>query len=88
MARNKELVEVFLLRGVASLSVCLFHLVLGNADLFSPTNSLEKICSYGYLGVEVFFMVSGYVICYSLPEKFSYRNAKTFFLKLLIHMIE
>ncbi|RYY70631.1 MAG: acyltransferase [Chitinophagaceae bacterium] len=80
---KKELNEVFLLRGVASLMVCLFHLTLGNEALFPPTHPLEQIFSYGYLGVEVFFILSGYVICYSLPAGFNYSDLRSFFLKRL-----
>ncbi|RYZ22991.1 MAG: acyltransferase, partial [Chitinophagaceae bacterium] len=79
--RKKELEEVFLLRGVASLMVCLFHLILGNEGLFPSSNLLEQIFSYGYLGVEVFFILSGYVICYSLPLDFGLADLRAFFLK-------
>ncbi|RYZ25832.1 MAG: acyltransferase [Chitinophagaceae bacterium] len=80
---KKELNEVLLLRGVASLMVCLFHLILGNEALFPSTHPLERIFSYGYLGVEVFFILSGYVICYSLPAGFNYSYLRSFFLKRL-----
>lgn len=80
---KKELNEVYLLRGLASLMVCLFHLILGNEDFLPSTNFLEKAFSFGYLGVEVFFILSGYVICYSLPKGFGYADLKTFFLKRL-----
>ncbi len=78
---KKQLNEVYLLRGLASLMVCLYHLVVGNTDLFSSSNGLKKIFSFGYLGVETFFILSGYVICFSLPQDFSYRDVKTFFVK-------
>lgn len=80
---KKELNEVYLLRGIASLIVCLFHLILGNGDLLPPSNWLEQTFSFGYLGVEIFFILSGYVICYSLPKGFSYGDLRTFFLKRL-----
>jgi peptidoglycan/LPS O-acetylase OafA/YrhL len=83
IAKKKELNEVYLLRGVASLMVCFYHLVLGNDLLFPSDYLVEKTCSYGYLGVEIFFILSGYVICYSLPENFSSRHLGTFFLKRL-----
>lgn len=80
-ATKKELPEVHLVRGAASLMVCLFHLILGNAELFPSTNYLERTFSFGYLGVEVFFILSGYVICYSLPSNFGYPQLKTFLIK-------
>jgi peptidoglycan/LPS O-acetylase OafA/YrhL len=78
-----ELNEVFLLRGLASIMVCLFHLTLGNSDLLPSSDLLERSFSYGYLGVEIFFILSGYVICYSLPKAFNYSDLGTFFLKRL-----
>lgn len=52
------------LRGVASLAVCLFHLV--NRDGFLPEGVFTVGCSYGYLGVVVFFVISGFVVPWSL----------------------
>lgn len=85
MAR-KELNEVHLLRGLASLMVCLFHLILGNANLFPSSNLLERTFSFGYLGVEIFFILSGYVICYSFPEGFGFRHLGTFFSKRIVRI--
>lgn len=86
MERKRELNEVHLLRGVAALMVCLFHLVLGNVSLFSATNIIERVCTFGYLGVEIFFILSGYVICYSLPANFSRQHYRTFFLKRIVRI--
>lgn len=83
---KKDLPEVHFLRGLASLMVCLFHIILGNEVLFPSTNLLEQVFSVGYLGVEIFFILSGYVICYSLPENFGYQHLKTFLLKRVVRI--
>ncbi len=55
-----------LLRGIACLSVLLFHyLSRGPRGGYMPGAlwpMAESVARYGYLGVHLFFMVSGYVI--------------------------
>src|SRR5688500_10025543 len=56
------------LRGVASLAVCWFHLT--TFTYASPDggfySALRLTGAYGWLGVEAFFVISGFVIPYSL----------------------
>ena len=61
--------EIDLLRFVAALSVVIFHYSFrgaaagGRSDISYPM--LVPIFKYGYLGVELFFMISGFVILMS-----------------------
>ncbi len=67
---RQENVEV--LRAIAAVSVMWFHLVNLNPS-FLPGDSLLKASgAYGYLGVQMFFVISGFVIPYSLSLR-SYR---------------
>lgn len=52
-----------LLRGIAAISVALFHFT-GN---LAPS-LFKSLCSYGWLGVEMFFVISGFIIPYSLAR--------------------
>ncbi|MFM2207108.1 MAG: hypothetical protein RL213_1083 [Bacteroidota bacterium] len=64
------------LRGAAALMVCVFHIkkyVWGTAF----PDFLTRIFDYGYLGVYVFFVVSGFVIPYSL-DRAGYRTGMFF----------
>jgi len=45
------------LRGLAALGVCLYHFGRG-----LPDGILKQVCSHGNLGVDVFFVISGFVI--------------------------
>lgn len=63
---HKRYDEIDLLRGIACLMVVLFHYVFrGPAVGWSPSTGwpwLEDIARYGYLGVHLFFIISGFVI--------------------------
>ena len=52
------------LRGIASLAVCWFHLTTGNG-LFKGS-VLGQSGAYGWLGVEAFFVISGFIIPYTM----------------------
>jgi peptidoglycan/LPS O-acetylase OafA/YrhL len=56
------------LRAIAALSVCFYH--FSGAALPKLTNPYMKpIFSYGWLGVDIFFVISGFIIPYSLFGK-------------------
>ena len=50
------------LRGIASLSVCWFHLT----NTYPEASPVRLSGQYGWLGVEVFFVISGFIIPFSL----------------------
>jgi peptidoglycan/LPS O-acetylase OafA/YrhL len=56
------------LRGIASLMVCVFHVKKYIWWTFNP-NWITKAFEQGYLGVYIFFIVSGFVIPYSMYVK-------------------
>jgi peptidoglycan/LPS O-acetylase OafA/YrhL len=59
------------LRGIAALGVCWYHFTYGN-DAFLPDGALKSSGTFGWLGVEIFFVISGFIIPYSL-HRGSYR---------------
>ncbi len=65
MASEGHIETIDGLRALAALSVCLYH-VSGffKADLF--LRSLTTPASYGSIGVQIFFVISGFVIPYAL----------------------
>jgi peptidoglycan/LPS O-acetylase OafA/YrhL len=71
---NERLTTLDALRGIASLAVCWFHLTNGNTH-FLPEGWLKASGRYGWVGVEVFFVISGFVIPYALYRS-KYRLTK------------
>lgn len=80
-----RLKSIDLLRGLASLTVAFCH--LSSANLTGVSKSIDAIGYYGYLGVDVFFVISGFVLPYSLYQKeYTIRNFPRFLLKRLIRL--
>lgn len=79
---NKErLTTIDTLRGLASLAVCIYHLTNGNSA-FLPNSSVKTVGSYGWLGVEIFFVISGFIIPYALfLGKYNLKQYGTFIVK-------
>jgi peptidoglycan/LPS O-acetylase OafA/YrhL len=74
--KRARLVELDLLRLVAAVSVVLFHYQpkLSSDFAFAGTPWIATLSRYGYLGVDLFFLLSGYVIVMSA----SGRTARSF----------
>ena len=57
------------LRGLAALAVCLFHFTSGSTNLpnqLTASDPLRTLGTFGKYGVEAFFVISGFIIPYSL----------------------
>jgi len=69
--KPERLLTIDALRGIAALAVALFHLHLPTfAVLDNPgLNILSGIFRYGYLGVAIFFVISGFVIASTIKTQ-------------------
>lgn len=63
-ATNHRLDHIDALRGLAALAVCWFHMTRGGKLL--PEGWVASLSAYGFLGVEVFFVISGFVIPWAM----------------------
>lgn len=64
------------LRALAALSVCLFHFARNE---FLGISEVSKILRRGHLGVDVFFVISGFIIPLSLSRSgYGFINARAF----------
>ncbi|MEQ8688286.1 MAG: acyltransferase [Imperialibacter sp.] len=57
------------LRGIAALCVVLFHFTNGNSSYLQDDNPVKIIGGFGHLGVQVFFVISGFIIPYAMHLK-------------------
>ncbi|MEH2245323.1 acyltransferase family protein [Nostoc sp.] len=68
MNTKKRLLEIDVLRGVAAISVVLFHYTTRYSQKFGHSNDVLIYFPQGYYGVELFFIISGFVIFMSLEK--------------------
>jgi peptidoglycan/LPS O-acetylase OafA/YrhL len=79
--QKNHLYSLDMLRGLVALLVCLYHLTDG---FFPVEHWLKIIFSRGYLGVEIFFVISGFVIPYTMYKtNYTLRDAGSFILRRL-----
>ena len=69
------------LRGVAALLVVAFHLFEGHA-----ASRFVQIINHGYLAVDFFFVLSGFVIGYAYDERWRHMSTADFFKRRLIRL--
>lgn len=78
--------SVVSLRGIACLLVCFYHFCWGAAH--HPHEGITRfIGQKGWIGVQIFFVISGFVIPYTLHvHKYRLRNLPRFFAKRAIRL--
>ena len=69
------------LRGVAALMVVIFHIFEAHA-----TSHLDQIVNHGYLAVDFFFLLSGFVIGYAYDDRWQVMSKKDFFKRRLVRL--
>lgn len=70
------------LRGVAAVIVVVFHLL----ETFSGGDNLKQIVNHGYLAVDFFFVLSGFVIGYAYDDRWGKLTLKDFFKRRFIRL--
>lgn len=85
LTQPKHLPVLEILRAVAALSVCLFHFTNTSHPNFLPSqNIVREVGSFGKFGVEVFFVISGFLIPYSLYlRSYTLQNFTNFIIRRL-----
>ncbi|MDO7846205.1 acyltransferase [Hymenobacter sp. M29] len=69
------------LRGVAALMVVAFHLCEAHA-----TSHLDQVINHGYLAVDFFFLLSGFVIGYAYDDRWGRLTVGGFFTRRLVRL--
>jgi peptidoglycan/LPS O-acetylase OafA/YrhL len=70
------------LRGVAALTVVLFHIL----EVYSNGDHTEQLINHGYLAVDFFFLLSGYVISYAYDDRWHKMSLADFFKRRIIRL--
>ncbi len=70
------------LRGVAAVLVVMFHLL----ETFTGGNNMVQIINHGYLAVDFFFVLSGFVIGYAYDDRWGKMSLGGFFKRRLIRL--
>ncbi|MEP7165506.1 MAG: acyltransferase [Ferruginibacter sp.] len=87
MKERKYLSSVHLLRGLAALAVCFYHFTNGNTTYLPVDDHIKQVGHYGNYGVQVFFIISGLVIPFSMHMgNYKLSDFKKFLLKRVIRI--
>lgn len=70
------------LRGVASLIVVVFHLF----EAYSGGDAKRQIINHGYLAVDFFFLLSGFVIAYAYDDRWAGMGQWDFYKRRLVRL--
>lgn len=70
------------LRGVAALIVVAFHLL----EPYASGDPTQQIINHGYLAVDFFFVLSGFVIGYAYDDRWDRMSLKDFFKRRLVRL--
>jgi len=70
------------LRGVAALMVVAFHVL----ETFNGGNRLVQIINHGYLAVDFFFLLSGFVVAYAYDDRWGKMTQWDFYKRRLIRL--
>ncbi len=70
------------LRGVAAILVVTFHIF----ETFSGGNRFKQIINHGYLAVDFFFLLSGFVVAYAYDDRWGKMTQWEFYKRRLIRL--
>src|SRR3954465_13086455 len=70
------------LRGVAALTVVIFH----TFEAYADENRFKQILNHGYLAVDFFFLLSGFVIAYAYDDRWGKMTQWDFYKRRLIRL--
>src|SRR3954452_5527687 len=70
------------LRGVAALTVVIFH----TFEAYADENRFKQILNHGYLAVDFFFLLSGFVVAYAYDDRWGKMTQWDFYKRRLIRL--
>ena len=85
---NKKIYSIQILRGIAAILVVYAHSI-DMAEWLQKESwqgSFKYLQNFGAIGVDLFFVISGFVMVYVTQNVFGYKEAKKFFVKRIIRI--
>jgi len=83
LLRSKQRYEILDgLRGVAAILVIIFHFF----ELYSFGNPSEQIINHGYLAVDFFYVLSGFILGYAYDDRWNRMSLWDFYKRRLIRL--
>lgn len=79
---KKHFLVLDALRGVAAIVVVLFHVL----EVYSGGDHVKQFINHGYLAVDFFFMLSGYVMAHAYDDRWDKMTIRDFFKRRLIRL--
>lgn len=79
---KKHYVILDALRGVAAILVVMFHIL----ETFTNGDHSKQIINHGYMAVDFFFLLSGFVIGYAYDDRWGKMSLGSFFKRRLIRL--
>ncbi|OPC00150.1 acyltransferase [Elizabethkingia meningoseptica] len=70
------------LRGIAAIMVVMLHIL----EIFSGGDHTKMMVNHGYLAVDFFFLLSGFVIAHAYDDRWNKMTVKQFFTRRLIRL--
>ncbi len=70
------------LRGVAAIMVVIFHLF----ETYANNNRFTQQINHGYLAVDFFFLLSGFVVAYAYDDRWEQMSVWSFFKRRLVRL--
>lgn len=85
--RVETIISIQILRGIAAMAVAVFH-IAGELDRFGFTSGFANVFSIGAAGVDLFFIISGFVMVYASEPLFgSAGGASSFLYHRLVRIV-
>lgn len=87
MQTKPHLLILDALRGVAAIIVLWYHCYEGfGYEIAEGTGIYTQVCDHGYLAVDFFFLLSGFVIGYAYDDRWPAMGTLTFFKRRLVRL--
>lgn len=86
---NKVFPHIEALRALAALGVMLFHFIsFSTLEQTYFSNEVQQVAAWGSKGVELFYILSGFVMFYSVKQQnYTYGDLKTYVIKRCVRIL-